>query len=109
MERIFSLEGSLSELKQQHEKFIHEVQNDLLLKYQQLLVREQQRFDRLMAEYTQVLQMDQPQKATNSQKKDRKGPDGQARKIEVKTKYARLLKMEEAKQALKKEKDNRKT
>ena len=53
--------------------------------------------------------MDQPLKATNSDKRDRKRPDGQDRKIEVRTKYARLLKMEEAKQALKKEMDNRKT
>ena len=75
MDRIHSLEDSLAELKQQHDNFKNEVQNDLLLKYQQLLDREQQRFDRLMAKYTQALQMDQPLKAKNSQKKDRKGPE----------------------------------
>ena len=109
MDRIHSLEDSLAELKQQHDNFKNEVQNDLLLKYQQLLDREQQRFDRLMAEYTQALQMDQPLKLKNSQNKDRKGPNVPAKKIEAKTKYARLLKMEEAKQALKKEMDSRKT
>ena len=41
MDRIHSLEDSLAELKQQHENFKNEVQNDLLLKYQQLLDREQ--------------------------------------------------------------------
>ena len=109
MGRIYLLEHSLSELKTQHENFTHEVQNDLLSKYQQLLDTEQKRFDRLMEEYTRALKMDQPLKAKISEKKDRKGPAGQGRKIEVKTKYARLLKMEEAKQALKKEMENRKT
>ena len=61
-----------------------------------------------MAEYTQALQMDQPLKLKNSQKKDRKGPNVPAKKIEAKTKYTRLLKMEEAKQALKKEMEIRK-
>ena len=69
MDRIHSLENSLAELKQQHDNFKNEVQNDLLLKYQQLLDREQQRFDRLMAEYTQALQMDQPQKEKTTKKK----------------------------------------
>ena len=109
MDRIHSLEDALAELKQQHERFKKEVQNDLLLKYQHLLDREQQRFDRLMAEYTQALQRDQPPKVKNSQKNDRKGPNVPAEKIEAKTKYARLLKMEEARQALKKEMNNRKT
>ncbi|MFO7716461.1 ExeA family protein [Desulfosarcina sp.] len=107
MERIHSLEESLAELKQQHEKFTEKVQNDLLLKYQQLLVTEQQRFDRLMAKFSQTLQQDQPQDAIMSEKEDGKGLDGQARKRDVKTKYAQLLMMEEAKQALKKETEGR--
>jgi putative secretion ATPase (PEP-CTERM system associated) len=109
MDRIHSLEESLADLKQQHDHFKNEVQNDLLLKYQQLLDGEQQRFDRLMAEYTQALHMDQPQKPPNSQNNERKSLDVPAKKIEVKTKYTRLLKMEEAKQALKKEMESRKT
>ena len=109
MERIYSLEESLSELKQQHDNLANAVQDDLLLKYQQLLATEQKRFDRLMAKFTQVLQMNQTKKTTTIDKKERKGPDGQDGKIEARTKYARLLKMEEAKQALKKEMDNRKT
>ena len=108
MERIYSLEHSLSELKQQHENFTQTVQNDLLIKYQQLLVTEQKRFDRLMAKYTQVLQMDQPQKASIKEKDAVGRSGGAVGTNQVKTKYARLLKMEAAKQALKKEKDSRK-
>lgn len=109
MERIYSLEESLFELKQQHDNFTQRVQNDLLLKYQQMLVREQQRFDQLMGEYTRVLQMNQAKKTTPGEKKDRIVSDGKIRKGEVRTKYAQLLKMEEAKQALKKEIDGKKT
>ena len=108
MDRIHWLEESLYELKQQHENLTHAVQNDLLLKYQQLLVTEQKRFDRLMAKYTQVLQMDQPQKAPIKEKDavDRSG--GEVRKNQVRTKYAQLLKLEEAKHALNKEMDIKK-
>lgn len=109
MERIYSLEESLFELKQQHDNFTQRVQNDLLLKYQQMLVREQQRFDQLMGEYTRVLQMNQAKKTTPGEEKDRIVSDGKTRKGEVRTKYAQLLKMEEAKQALKKEIDGKKT
>ncbi len=108
MERIHSLEESLFELKQQHEKFTHLVQNDMLLKYQQMLVTEQQRFDRLMAKYTQVLQMDQPRKPPIREKGAVVRSGGEVGKNQARTKYAQLLKMEAAKQALIKEKDSRK-
>jgi hypothetical protein len=62
-----------------------------------------------MAKYSWVRPVEQPQESTNSEKKDRKGPDGKDNKIETRTKYARLSKMEEAKQALKKEVKSRKT
>ena len=108
MERIHSLEESLIELKQQHESFTHRVHNDLLLEYQQMLIREQQRFDQLMEKYTQVLQVNQTKNAIPNEKKERTFSDGQAGKGEVRTRYTKLLKMEAAKQALKKEMDNRK-
>ena len=103
MERIYALEQSLAELKQRHDHLAQAVHDDLLHKYQQLLAAEQKRFDRLMANFTQSLQVEQPQKTANREPKDKKGPDGKDRKIEARTKFARLLKMEEAKQALKKE------
>ncbi len=103
MERIHSLEESLFELKQQHDNLAQAVQNDLLLKYQQLLVTEQKRFDRLMEKFTQVLQVDQPPKAPIKEKKAVEKLEGEVGKNRVRTKYAQLLKMEAAKQALKKE------
>ena len=108
MERIHSLEESVFELKQKHEIFTKTVQNDLLKKYQQLLVTEQNRFDRLMVKYTQVLQMDQPQKASIKEKDVVGRSGGAVGKKQVRTKYAQLLKMEAAKQALKKENESRK-
>lgn len=105
MERIHGLEVSLSDLKQQHENFTNEVKTNLLLKYQQLLIKEQKRFDQLLAKYTQLLQMHQPQKEINKEKDDRRHSEGEARKIEGETKYARLLKMVESKKALNKEKE----
>ena len=107
MERIHWLEVSISELKQQHENFTHEIKNDLLLKYQQLLINEQKRFDQLLAKHTQLLQVDQPKKAIKKEKDDRKGSEGQAKRIEGGTKYVQLLKMVEAKKALNMEKDKK--
>lgn len=107
-ERIHWLEMSIAELKRKHENFIHKVQSDLILKYQQLLNTEQKRFDQLMANYTHLLQTNQPQKVIKKEKDARKGPEGQpTKKIEGGTKYANLLKMVESKKALEKEKEKR--
>jgi general secretion pathway protein A len=108
MERIHWLEESMAELKRQHENFTHEIKNDLLLKYRELLDTEQKRFDGLMAKYTQLLQSNKAAKTINKEKEPLKGSGGQARKIEGGTKYTNLLKMVESKKALDKETDERK-
>lgn len=107
MERIHWLEESVAELKRQHEKFATQVNNDLLLKYQQLLTTEQKRFDQLMAKFTSLTQTDQPQVVIAKGKDDEKESKGRARRFEGGTKFAHLLKMAEAKKAFKREKDGK--
>ena len=97
MERLFSLEESLADLRRQHETFSHEVKNDLVLKYQQLLIAEKKRFDRLVENYTRLLQTDRHSQTARQRRGDGSSAISQSKRKKEGTKFAHLLKMVESK------------
>jgi general secretion pathway protein A len=108
MERIHWLEASLTELKQQHEDFVQEIKNDLLAKYQQLLLMEQRRYDQLMGKYTQLVQT---KVLPNGSDLDEDGDDHEdmaepALRVRSGTKFAHLMEMVDAQKALDRGKAN---
>jgi general secretion pathway protein A len=93
MERIQRLEASLSELKREQERFAHEVKDDLLVKYRQVLVAERKRYDQLMEKYNHLLQRCLAKQEIVRQKNGKARSDAPARTVAEGQNVAHFLKM----------------
>jgi hypothetical protein len=58
-QRLSVVEAALADLKHRHDDLYREVKYELLFKYQELLIAERKRYDRLMAKYNQLMRINQ--------------------------------------------------
>jgi general secretion pathway protein A len=92
-ERMQQVETSLTALKQRHEDFTQDIRNDLAEKYQQLLLAEQHRYDRLMDKYIRLLRAHPSPGAIEMAEKNGLPQEKTHQSYRSATKYSRLLKM----------------
>jgi hypothetical protein len=101
LKRIRVLEISVKKLKVHYEHLIKKVNNDLMEKYQQLLLVEQQRNDQLMEKYFQLTQQTgQPPEALAVDEGAPKDGIESNQEAESATKFAQLMDIADAQEAM---------